>query len=120
MVYKLGTLSELSKLPSMDEKICERIAENLGVLDDNYGSNRDVDKNNGGYVLYAEPETKDTEVLSWFDYEEYVPEYVDLIESEPKYYCSLYLISDDYGIVIFTALADTPESVTDEICRQDA
>ena len=115
MVYKIGTLSELNKLPSMDEKIRERISENLEILDDNYGSDRDIDKNNGGYVLYAEPGTKDTEVLSWFDYVEYIPEYVDRIDSEPEYCCSLYLISDAYGVVIFTALADTPEEVTDEI-----
>ena len=115
MVYKIGTLSELNKLPSMDEKIRERISENLEILDDNYGSDRDIDKNNGGYVLYAEPGTKDTEVLSWFDYVEYIPEYVDRIDSEREFCCSLYLISDDYGVVIFTALADTPEEVTDEI-----
>ena len=115
MVYKLGTISDLYKLPSMDEKIHERISENLEILDGNYGSDRDVDKNNGGYVLYAEPGTKDTEILSLFDYEEYVPEYVDRIDSEPEYCCSLYLISDDYGIVIFTALADTPKEITDEI-----
>ena len=34
MVYKIGTLSELNKLPSMDEKIRERISENLEILDD--------------------------------------------------------------------------------------
>ena len=59
MVYKIGTLSKLDKLPSMDAKVQERITETLEILDENYGRDRNIDTNNGGYVLYAEPGTKD-------------------------------------------------------------
>ena len=115
MVYKIGTLSELGKLPSMDAKVLERITETLEILDENYGSDRNIDTSNGGYVLYAEPGTKDTEVLSLFDYEKYIPEYVDYRESVPGYCCTLYLVSDDYAVVIFTAYNDTPKELANEI-----
>ena len=115
MVYRLGTLSDLSKLPSIDEKLKKVIAENLKILDDNYGNLRDIDTDNGGYVLYAEPGTKDTEVLSWFDYEEYIPEYVDYIDSDPEYCSILYLVSDDYGVVVLTALKDTPKEIANKM-----
>lgn len=115
MVYKLGTLSDLHRISSADSKVKEVIAETLKTLDDNYGKDRDVDNDYGGYVLYAEPGTRDTEVLSWFDYEEYVPEYVEYVGSDPEYCCSLYLTSTEYGVVVLTALADTPEEITDEL-----
>lgn len=114
MVYKIGTLSKLDILPSMDAKVLERLTETLEILDDNYGSDRNIDSK-GGYVLYAELGTKDTEVLSWFDYKEYIPEYVDYIESVPGYCCTLYLVSDDYAVVIFTAYNDTPKEIANEI-----
>lgn len=85
------------------------------VGEDDDGKDRDVDNDYGGYVLYAEPGTRDTEVLSWFDYEEYVLEYVEYIDSVPEYCCSLYLTSTEYGVVVLTALADTPEEITDEL-----
>ena len=110
MVYKLGTLSDMDKLPLTDSKLKELIYANLKILDNNYGSNRDVDKDYGGYILYAEPGTKDSEVLSWFDYEQHIPEYVDHINSTPEYCCTLYLESTEYGVVIFTALDDTPKN----------
>lgn len=115
MIYKLGTLSDLEKLPLIDTKLKESISANLKILDDNYGKCRDIDKDYGGYVLYAEPGTKYTDVLSWFNYNQYVPEYVDCIGSDPKYCCSLYLTSTEYGVVIFTALDNTPEEIRDEI-----
>ena len=115
MVYKLGTLSDLEKIVSIDDKVKNVIAETLKILDDNYGSDRNIDNDYGGYVLYAEPGTKDTEILTWFDYEQYVPEYVECIGSDPEYCSSLYLISTEYGVVVLTALADTPEEITDEL-----
>lgn len=115
MVHKLETLADLEKLPSVDAKIRNLIELNLNILDTNYGAHRNIDEDDGGYVLFAEPGTKDTEVLSWFDYEQHKPEYVDYIDSVPQYCCRLYLLSRDFGIVIFTAVADTPKEILDEI-----
>ena len=115
MVYKLGTLSDLKKIKSIDTKVKSTIIETLKILDDNYGADRDIDNDYGGYVLYAEPGTKDAEVLSWFDYEQYIPEYIEYVGSSPEYYCTLYLESTEYGVVIFTALDDTPKEITNKI-----
>ena len=117
MVYKLGTLSDLDKLSLTDGKLKETISTNLKILDDNYGSNRDVDNDYGGYVLYAEPGTRDTEVLSWFDYELYIPEYVEYIDSYPAYCCALYLERTEFGVVVLTSLNDTPKEIIDKIYK---
>ncbi len=115
MVYKIGTTSALHSLPFVDDKVKEKIVEKLKILDDNYGSSRDVDNDYGGYVLYAEHGTNASELLSYFNYKEHYPEHVECIYSDPKYCCSLYLTSTEYGVVILTALSDTPKEVTDEL-----
>lgn len=115
MVYKLGTMDDLDKLPSIDAKIKNLIEQNIKILDINYGKDRNIDEDDGGYVLFAEPNTNANEVLSWFDYEQYRAEYVDYIDSIPQYCCALYLTSNDFGVVVFTAVADTLKEVLDEI-----
>ena len=118
MVYKLGNVADMSKLPSIDEKIRKVILDNLNILEENYGKDRDINEDNGGYILYAEPKTTVNEVLSYFDYEEYLPEHVLQIDSTPSYCKSLYLTSDEFGIIILTAMDDTPEDVLEEIIER--
>lgn len=118
MVYKLGTMSDISKISSADEAVSKVILDNLKILDDNYGANRNIDKDDGGYILYADSGTPVDELLALFDYEQYLPEYVLPIDSNTPYCYSLYLISNDFGVVIFTAIADTSEDVLEEMKEQ--
>lgn len=118
MVYKLGNVSDMSKLPSIDEKIRKVILDNLNILDENYSKDRDINEDDGGYILYAEPKTTVNEVLSYFDYEEYLPEHVLQIDSTPSYCKSLYLTSDEFGIIILTAMNDTPEDILEEMIQR--
>ena len=118
MVYKLGNIADMSKLPSVDEKITKVILDNLNILEENYGKDRDINEDDGGYILYAEPKTMVNEVLSYFDYEEYLPEFVLRIDSTPPYCKSLYLTSDEFGIIILTAMDDTPEDVLEEMTKR--
>lgn len=118
MVYKLGNVADMSTLPSIDEKIRKVILDNLNILEENYGKDRDINEDNGGYILYAEPGTMVNEVLSYFDYEEYLPEHVFRIDSIPPYCKSLYLTSDEFGIIILTAMDDTPEDVLEEMIER--
>lgn len=118
MVHKLGTMVDLEQFPSLDEAIRNTMAVCLLVLDETYGAGRNIDKDDGGYILYAEPGTSEEELRACFDYEGLLPEYVELIDSDPQYCCTLYLVSHDFGVVILTPLTDTPETIRKELQNQ--
>ena len=118
MVHKLGTMADLEQFPSLDETIRNTMAVCLLVLDETYGSDRNIDKDLGGYVLFAEPGINTDELRTYFDYTQFLPEYVDLLDSDPQYCCTLYLPSSDFGVVVLTALADAPEEIRNELQNQ--
>ena len=115
MIYKLGNVADMTKLPSMDERLRNAIFKNLKILDDNYGADRDVDNDDGGYVLFCESGTTEEEIQSYHDHVQYLPEFVHPVISNPPYIETLYLISNDYGIVLFTKYADTPDDILEEM-----
>ena len=115
MIYKLGNVADMSKLPSMDDRLRNAIFKNLKILDDNYGEDRDIDNDDGGYVLFCEPGTTEEEIQSYYDHEQFLPEHVLPVISNPPYIETLYLISNDYGIVLFTKYADTPDDILEEM-----
>ena len=53
MVYKLGNLKDLESLPPMDKITYGVLWEFTSVLTNEYGENRDIDNDDGGFVLYA-------------------------------------------------------------------
>ena len=115
MIYKLGNVADMSKLPSIDEGLRKAILKNLEILDENYGADRNIDNDDGGYVLFCEPGTTEEEIQSYHDHIQYLPEHVLPVISHPPYIETLYLISSDYGIVLFTKYADTPDDILEEM-----
>jgi len=57
MVYKLGKVEDMNKLPIIESTIHEYIKYLLLVLDTEYGIDRDIDSNDGGYIVYLSLET---------------------------------------------------------------
>ena len=56
MVYKLGNTSDLASLPSTDPVTLQNLYELTSVLTNEYGDDRNIDTDDGGFVLYAPPE----------------------------------------------------------------
>lgn len=91
-------------------EVMSSIENNINILSENYGDNRDSDRNLGGYLLLF-TSTKDEELLNVI-YERYGinQEYAEfddvLAENEKMQWTSrLFIISSDYGVVIvFPAL----------------
>ena len=89
MIYKLGSVADMSKLPSMDDRLRNAIFKNLKILDDNYGADRDIDNDDGGYVLFCESGTTEEEIQSYHDYDfEAIERIIDqfLTRSLPRLY----------------------------------
>lgn len=96
-------VSKLSNLIgiSLEFDVGKIIEEQLNILDESYGIERNIDADLGGYVLILE--TKDDVIEAKENIvKDIIPEYVDNIECEGgKQYClSLFLLSSDYAVVV--------------------
>lgn len=96
-VVKLSNLSEMS----LEAEMAKIIKEQLNILDESYGIERNIDSDLGGYVLILETKDDVIEVKENI-VKDIIPEYVDNIECEGgKQYClSLFLLSSDYAVVV--------------------
>ena len=112
MVYKIGNVEDVLAIPSIDEVAKVKLLEYANILSSEYGAHRDVDKNLGGYILYATEGTDAEEVKDIFDYSAKIPEYVDIYGN----ICTaVYILSSDYGVVIVMSLSDAPTEILKEI-----
>lgn len=100
-VYKKDQLEKLKEKYS--KEMLQEVEEIITLLDNNYGANRDVDKDLGGYIALLESK-KDVSEIKANSIKGLLPEYTDIIKSDDgiDYYSSLFLLSDDYSIVIFS------------------
>lgn len=100
---------QLKEIKSYPKEVLESIESTIDVLDENYGVGRDIEGNLGGYVIVAENE-KDVEKIKEDILKGTVAEYTDIIECSEgvNYTSSLFLIADDYSIVVI---------VTEEISK---
>lgn len=101
-VYKKEQLDELKE--KYLKEVIEEAEEIITLLDENYGANRDVDKDLGGYIVILESK-EDVAEIKASSIKGLLPEYTDIIKSDDgiDYYASLFLVSDDFSIVVLSA-----------------
>ena len=99
-IYKENQLLEVNNIPS---EVIESIKVTIYVLNENYGVNRDIESDLGGYIVVAE-NIVDIQILKQDKLQGLIPEYTDIIECSEgiNYTCTLYLISNDYAILVVT------------------
>ena len=97
-VYKESQLLELNNTPS---EVIESMKVTIDILNENYGENRDIESDLGGYVLIAE-NIVDIKILKQDKLQGLIPEYVDMIECSEgaTLTFTLFLISSDVSIVV--------------------
>ena len=96
-------ISKVSDLIGMklEVNVTKAIEDQLNVLDESYGAERNIDTDLGGYVLLLE--TKEDVIKAKENIlKDIIPEHVDDIECEGgKQYClSLFLLSSDYAVIV--------------------
>ena len=99
-IYKENQLLEVNNIPS---EVIESIKVTIDILNENYGVDRNIESDLGGYVVIAE-NILDIEILKQEKLQSLIPEYTDIIESSEgvNWTSSLFLISSDYAIVVVT------------------
>ena len=107
MLYKIGTKKELSMLErELPKYVSEKLLEYIDVLNDAYGENRDYTKR-GGYILIVEDSEDVLSINDIFDYRSLLFEWVDRLGDD--YIAVLYMLSDDYAIVLCLPVAIAPD-----------
>jgi hypothetical protein len=91
-------------------EVSAKVEEIAGILDENYGENRDWDKDLGGYILICESEQDVSAMNELIDFEYVLPEYVELVRCKngEDYTNSLMILSSDYSVSLLIPLRLTP------------
>ena len=95
---KVSKVSELIGM-ELEINVISTIEEQLNILDDSYGTERDIDADLGGYVLLLETKDDVIEVKENI-LKDIIAEYVDECEGAKQYCLSLFLLSSDYAVVV--------------------
>lgn len=104
MVYKLAHEAEISSPPfPASGKLYDSLLEFLLVLDNEYGADRNVEQDDGGYVLFCTPGTTDNEIQRYFHFNGLISDWVTSISHDPDYCASAYFLRDDYVVILIRA-----------------
>ena len=103
MMKKIYKENQFLKKNNIPLEVIESIKVTISILNENYGINRDVELDLGGYVVIAE-NIVDIEVLKQDKLQGLVAEYTDIIECSEgvNWTSSLFLLSNDFAIVVVT------------------
>ena len=99
-IYKENQLLEVNNMPI---EVIESIKVTIDILNENYGVDRNIESDLGGYVVIAE-NIVDIEILKQEKLQSLIPEYTDIIECSEgvNWTSSLFLLSSDFSIVVVT------------------
>ncbi len=99
---RVSKISDLIGI-ELEVNVISAIEEQLNILNENYGAERNIDLDLGGYVLVLETK-EDVIKVKENILKDIIVEYVDDIVCEGgRQYClSLFLLSSDYAVVVVT------------------
>lgn len=102
-MIKIFDKEQLGDKINLPIELVQNVKEIIEILNENYGANRDIERDLGGYILIAE-NIVDIEVLKQDKLKGLVAEYTDVIECSEgvNWTSSLFLLSSDYSIVVVT------------------
>ena len=90
----------------LDERVMVQVRAVLKVLDDEYGKDRNLHKDLGGFVLLCDSDTTADEVREVINLSFDLYEWADEIETyNETYIMALYILSSDYSVVTVTTKA---------------
>lgn len=118
-MIKLAYSKEKNKLKTIPQEVQDTILGILQVLESEYGANRDIYEDDGGYVIVVEKKEdfEELEEKTDIDCDTMTCEYVDKIKCEggEVYTNSLILLNNEYGITLIIPLEITPENIINQM-----
>ena len=112
MLYKIGTMAELPALPcTIPEPAYTNLVTSLVVLDAEYGEARNY-MEEGGYCLIIETADDLPAFKNTIDYEAHPCEWAT---RQGDYVTALYILSNDYAVMVFAPLDIAPQAILVEL-----
>ena len=112
MLRKVGTEKEITEevIKGLPKEVVRELLRSTIILDYEYGAERDY-LLSGGYSLIAETSSDVEEMGEVIDFIEHPCEWAFLMQG---YVSALYLLNDDYSIVVFIPVGIAPEVLLEE------
>ena len=90
MIYKVGTVEQIEKIKKhIPKEVYTKIYDIVAVLDREYGANRNIELNDGGFVIFADGETAIEEIEKIACVDITVAEWIDPVGTEYLNACCL-------------------------------
>jgi hypothetical protein len=120
-MFKIGTVEE-AECPAFKNKVPREIyQETLSIvtmLDEHFGSDRDVDEEDGGFVLIIEKEGDLTDFCKKYDVELDSPlrEYMERVQAEQEPYLNVFFLYNEFnfGITLLIPMSLVPQDLLSE------
>ena len=113
MLYRIGTVKEMRPLyDKFHEDVIAQLYHCTKVLDDIYGAERDY-LQSGGYSLIAETTDDLSDIREIIDFDTHPCEWADRLDGD--YLSALYLLNDDFSVVVFMPIAIAPPTLLSEL-----
>jgi hypothetical protein len=120
-LIKIGTVKELAQFEgTIDRDVYGAALRIVSILDKTYGTDRDVDNSDGGFVVIVE-NVQDVSVINerYVRLDENRHEAVDIVKSEKGMYINaLFLCNNEFGINIFIPLEIAPQVLLKDVLRK--
>lgn len=115
MLYMVGTMRETDTLAEkLPDSVFTELIRGIAILDCEYGEDRDY-RNYGGYSLVAETAEDVRAVKSHVDYESHLCEWVTRIGRDSGYLSALYIMNNDFSIMLYLPSAIAPDVLLEEV-----
>ena len=112
MVYKIGNLADVKKLTDISMDVWQLLYHHARVLSTEYGEDRNIDNDDGGFVLYCTPGTKGEDIKACFDYTKHTMESID---RHGQLYAAIYILTNEFAVTIVGSIVDAPHQFINEI-----
>ena len=116
-MLKLGHIEDLALVAHLPIEVQNVLEENLNTLDSEYGKERDIDGDLGGYILVAETEV-DVAMMAvelGVDLEDAIPEFLNVIEiaGAESYTHTMLMANSDFVMMLVIPYGLTPKVLLD-------
>ena len=118
MIYKIGTVAQFEAVKDkLPPKVYGEAYRNADILDSEYGADRNVDKDLGGYLLIAEMAGDVKEIdKTHFDISRSIAKNVEVIQG---FGVALFILSSYYAVVAILPYEIATENIINAINRRD-
>jgi hypothetical protein len=122
-LHKAGTVKEIARIKNDSHnfnvpiEVYHETLRIVTILDDVYGAERDIDNDDGGFVLIAE-NVQDLSLINqrYMKLDSGMHEAVNLVKcSSESYINALYLSNNEFGINIFMPMSIAPRVLLEEL-----